>query len=385
MFLAHKTVALFLLFTIPFTASCLGTIDISFNKSTEGLDIVEEAWKTIQRDFVDSEDIDLNELAEEAIQAMVETLDDPHTSYLTREQYQLSNSRFRGEFSGIGATVTIKNDQLTVVAPIVGSPADKAGIKPDDVVLAVDGQLTADFSLQENILLIRGPKGTSVILSILHSGEEIPVEITIIRADIELPSVTWEFIENDRLALIKITNFSDRTSEELTSALNEIILTKIGGVILDFRYNPGGILDAAVDVASHFLEEGTILYSLNNAGDRVDWDVQTNKGIALDAPLVILVNGHSASASEVVSGALQDYNRAVLIGTTTFGKGSMNLVRPLSNGGALYITNARWFTPNGRQIEKKGITPDIVVEPSPEDSENDRDLQLDRAISHLSN
>ncbi|MCL0063701.1 S41 family peptidase [Dehalococcoidia bacterium] len=347
----------------------------------QGLELVEEVWQLIQRDFVDSEALDHNRLAEGAVRGLIEALDDPYTSYLTPQQYELSITRLKGEFSGIGATITIEEGQLTVVAPIAGSPAEQAGIRPGDKILKVDGKPTAGMTLHEAALRIRGPQGTKVSLLVLHPDEDIPREIKITRAEIKLPSVEWEMLP-DNIAHIRVSNFTERTDSEFASALSDIMAHGATGIVLDLRSNPGGLLDAAVKVASQFLEEGIVVYALDNKRERTDWPVQDG-GMAPDIPLAVLVNSHTASAGEVVAGALQDHNRGLIIGVRTRGKGSMNRVHRLSNGGALYITFARWFTPDGRQIDREGIAPDIELELTPEDIENNRDPQLDRAIEYL--
>jgi len=347
----------------------------------QGLELVEEVWQLIQRDFVDSEALDHNKLVEGAIRGLIEALDDPHTTYLTPEQYELFKTRLRGEFSGIGAMLTIKEGQLTVIAPIAGSPAEQAGIRPGDRILEIDGEPTAGMSLHEAALKIRGPRGTKVTLLVLHPDEDVPREIVIIRAEIKLPSVEWEMLP-DNIAHIRVSNFTERTDSEFASALSDVIAYGATGIVLDLRGNPGGLLDAAVKVASQFLEEGIVVYALDNRQQRFEWPVRAG-GMAPDIPLAVLVNRHTASASEVVAGALQDHNRGPIIGVSTHSKGSMNRVHRLSDGGALFITFARWFTPDGRQIDEEGITPDFEIELTPEDIENDRDPQLDRAIEYL--
>ncbi len=346
-----------------------------------GLEHVEEVWRLIQRYHVDSEDLDPNKLAEGAIRGLIEALGDPYTTYLTPQRYELWRTQLEGEFFGIGAIITIREGQLTVVAPIAGSPAEQAGIRPGDQILEVDGEPTAGMDLRAALMKIRGPQGTKVTLLVLHPDEDTPREIEITRAKIKVPSVKWEMLPNN-LAHIRVTNFTERTDSEFTSALRDIIAHGATGIILDLRNNPGGPLDAAVKVASQFLEEGIVVYALDNRGEREDWSAQ-DKGIAPEIPLVVLVNSHSASASEVVAGALQDHNRGPIIGTKTHGKGSVNRIHRLGHGGALSITFARWFTPSGRQIDRNGIAPNFEVTITAEDIENDRDPQLERAIAYL--
>ncbi len=346
-----------------------------------GIELVEEAWQLVLRDFVDSEYLDHNKLAEGAIRGLIEALGDPHTSYRTAEQHELLAPRLQGEFSGIGAAIMIKEGYLTVIAPITGSPAERAGIRPGDKILEVNDESTAGWSLHQSALTIRGRPGTRVRLLVIQPDEDTPREIEVTRAEIKLPSVDWEMLP-DNIAHIRVSNFTRRTASEFASAIRDIMDQDAAGIVLDLRNNPGGLLNAAVNVASQFLEQGIVVYSLDNRRERTDWPVQGG-GRALDIPLAVLVNSHSVSASEVLAGALQDHDRGPLIGVQTFGKGSMNLVHPLSNGGALFITFARWFTPDGRQIATEGIAPDIEIERTPEDIENDRDPQLERAIEYL--
>ncbi|MFP3975347.1 MAG: S41 family peptidase [Dehalococcoidia bacterium] len=348
--------------------------------SGEGIDLVKEVWQIIQEDHVNGDSLDSEQLAEGAIEGLIKELDDPYTSYLSPDEYKLSELSLEGKFSGIGATITIKDDQLTVVAPFEGSPAEEAGIRPGDKILEVNGESTEGMGVHEAALTIRGERGTKVVLTVLHPDAEEPVELEITRDEIEVPSVRTDMVEED-IAHIWLTGFTSRTKGELKSALEDLS-PDVKGIVLDLRDNPGGMLDAAIDVASQFLEEGIVLYAMDNEGTRAEWEVKEG-GLATDIPLAVLVNGNSASASEVVAGAFQDHERGPIIGVKTFGKGSMNHVYELSNGGALYVTYANWFTPDGRQIEGKGVEPGIRVEMPEEDVENDRDPQLERAIEYL--
>lgn len=360
-----------------FLSAC--DIDFSQDESTEELDIVEEVWVLIHEEFVDIDNIDDGKLAEAAIRGIIEALDDPYTAYLDPNENAISSTELEGDFSGIGAIITMKNGRLVVVAPIEDSPAERAGILPGDEILEVDGEPITALTLIEATLLIRGKEGTTVRLLVLHQDDEDPVEIDIIRGRIEVPSVRYEMIDGG-IAHIMITNFSNRTAAEFEDALTET--EGVTGIILDMRANPGGAVNAAVSVVSQFVDEGIVVYALDNEEERDEWPVEGG-GNALEVPLVILVDSFSASASEVVAGALQDHGRGVVVGEVTYGKGKMSLVNELSNGGALYVTFARWFTPEGRQIDGKGIIPDIVVGTTPEDIENERDPQLERAIEYL--
>ena len=326
---------------------------------SDGLETVKQVWNIIFDDYVDRDQLDPDTLSEGAIKGMLEALDDPYTSYLDAETHQLGLSGLEGELEGIGAQVAIRDEQLTIIAPIANSPAAAAGIRAGDVVLEVDGQSTAEMSLAEAVLNIRGPKGTSVRLLILHQDESEPKEIEIVRAKIELPSVHFEMRED--IAYINITHFSGRTSEELATALESMAREEVRGIILDLRSNPGGILEIVVDVTSYFLPEGVVVSVVDNRKEHATLEVNPKEMIT-DLPMVVLVDSFSASGSEVLAGALQDYGRATIAGSQTFGKGSVNVLQKLEDGSGLYITTARWLTPNGRLIEGEGIKPDIELE-----------------------
>ncbi len=327
----------------------------------EGLDSIAEAWDIIFSDYVDKDRLDISTLSQGAIKGMVEALDDPYTAYLDAEAYQMSLSDLEGKFEGIGAYVAVNEDeQIMIIAPIADSPAAKAGIKAGDIILEINGEPTSEMSLTEAVLYIRGPKDTSVRLLILHQSETEPEEIEIVRAEIEVPSVYFE-MKGD-IAYINITYFSERTNEELSPVLESITQEAATGIILDLRSNPGGFLQTVVDVASRFLKEGVVVDVVDNQGKHTASAVKP-KGATTDLPLVVLVDSYSASGSEVLAGALQDYERAVIAGTKTYGKGSVNILYQLEDGSGLYITTARWLTPNGRPIEGEGIDPDYELDP----------------------
>jgi len=340
-----------------------------------GLDSIAEAWDLINNDYVDKDRLDTSTLSQAAIKAMVEALDDPHSAYLDAAAYQLSLSDLEGKFEGIGAYVAVKDEQIMIIAPIVDSPAAKAGIKAGDIILGIDDKPTSEMSLAEAVLYIRGPKGTSVRLLILHQGETEPEEIEIVRAEIEVPSVYFEM--RGDIAYINITYFSERTNEELSPVLQSITQEAATGIILDLRSNPGGLLQTVVDVASRFLKEGVVVDVVDNQGEHDTSEVR-HKGATTDLPLVVLVDSYSASGSEVLAGALQDYDRAPIVGTRTYGKGSVNILHQLKDGSGLYLTTARWFTPDGRPIEGEGIDPDYELELEGEDA-------IEWAIDYLKN
>ena len=333
--------------------------------STQSLDIVEEAWGILFRDYVDRDKLDETKLSQGAVRGMVEAVDDPYTAFLDPATYQLSLTRLEGKYEGIGATVSIKDDQLMIIAPIAGSPAEKAGIRPGDKILEIDGASTEGMSLVEAVVTIRGPRGTSVRLLVLHQDETEPEEIEVVRAEIELPSVRYEMRED--IAYINLSYFSELTDGQLSSVLESITHEAATGIILDLRSNPGGLLPAVVDVASYFLTDGVVIDVVDNEGGHITMAVR-RKGVTTDLPLVILVDSYSSSGSEVLAGALQDYGRAIIAGTITYGKGSVNVLRQLKDGSGLYVTTARWLTPQGRLIEGEGISPDYEFELEGEDA-----------------
>jgi len=321
--------------------------------------LLNQAWNVITENYVVPSKANSTILDEGAIKGMVESLNDPYSAYLSREEYELVLSTLQGTFSGIGAQVGLnKDNQPVVLAPLENSPAAKAGIRTGDVILAVNGKATQGLSFTETVLLVRGPAGTMVRLLIQHQGDATPVEIDVVRGQIDAPDVTYTMVGN--VSYIDITSFSENTNDELNVALQTLDLKNSVGIILDLRDNPGGYVSDVVDVASHFIKSGVIVTLVDNKGARSSQSAHPN-GVSTDLPLVILVNQYTASASEVLSGALQDYHRATIAGNTTLGKGSYDSFFQLRDGSAIYLTIGRWLTPDGREIEGKGITPDYVL------------------------
>lgn len=346
----------------------------------EEFDSLIEVWTLIQDSYVNQSAVDTEKLAQGAIDGMLQALGDPYSSYYYN--YSTLEDYLQGSFEGIGATVSKESGQLTVVSPIKGSPAEQAGIKSGDIILEIDGEPTDDLTVTEAVMKIRGPKGTTVTLVIQHEGESTPVEMQIVRDEITEPSIDYKPL-SDNIGYIQIAYFADHTVSEFETALNDAIDDECTGLILDLRGNPGGYLDVVADIADEFLDSGIILYEATDSLEIIrDWAANPG-GLATDIPLAVLVDGSSASGSEVLAGALQDHGRAAIIGTQTFGKGSVDSTYELQDGSALYLTTARWLTPDKHLIEGIGITPDYEVDFSEEDWDNGIDNQLDYAVEYL--
>ena len=322
-------------------------------------DIVADTWRMLSEVYVDKDRLDAEKLSQGAVRGMIEALDDPYSIYVDPATHELGLAGLTGKYQGIGAYIGIREEQLVIIAPIADSPAEKAGIKAGDGILEIDGEPTSELTLVEATLRIRGPQGTSVNLLVLHEGETEPVLIEIVRSEIRLESVSAEM--RGDIAYIRIAQFLRSTGPDLRAALKDVIDEGASGIVLDLRNNPGGLLDAAVDVASQFLAQGTVVDVEDSEGKHSSLAVKRG-GIATHLPLIVLVNEGSASASEIVAGALQDYGRAKLAGNQTFGKGSVQLIRNLNDGSAVHLTTARWFTPFGKPIEGVGLTPDFLLE-----------------------
>ena len=337
-----------------------------------------EVWEILQREHIDGANINPQTVSNGAIRGMLASLDDPYAAYLDREQFPLERQDIRGFFEGIGAEVGMKEGHVTVLAPMPDSPAEEAGIRPGDMILAVDGEDIRGLSLLEVIHKIRGEAGTTVRLSVRRLNGVDTVEIAIERGRITLRSVNL-LMQVGGIGHLKLSGFTGATNDELKAALERFERSQGVGMVVDLRNNPGGLVSSVVDVTSQFVDEGLVLYQIDAKGNRRDWEVEPG-GLAHEIPVVVLVNEFSASASEVFAGAIIDHERAPVVGVTTFGKGSVNNLWPLSDGSGINVTTARWYTPSGTLIEGEGIIPDIVEEPSEDELE---DPQLDRAIELL--
>ena len=346
---------LILLFTISFAAGCF---QVKTPASDQNLESVVQAWQLILDNYVTPEKLDGNLLGEAAIKGIIEALDDPHTAYVNADQYESALDQLEGKFEGIGAYVAAKDGQIVVMAPMPDSPAARAGIKPGDLILAIDGRSTSEMSLPEAVLNMRGPKGTSVTLLVRHQEETEPEEIKIVRDEVEVDSVYFE-MKGD-IAYISINSFTERTADELSPVLSSIAEQNPTGIIVDLRSNPGGLLEIVIDVAGYFLKEGVVVKVKDNNGNITSSSVKSNR-VVTELPMVVLVDEYTASGGEVLAGALQDYGRATIAGTRTFGKGSVNKLYQLENGAGLYLTVARWLTPKDRPIEGVGLQPDYEL------------------------
>ncbi|RJX28118.1 MAG: S41 family peptidase [Desulfarculus sp.] len=321
--------------------------------------LLTEVLHQIQKKYV--EDKKADELLVQAVKGMVSSLD-PHSAYLTPQEYKELQIETKGQFSGVGIVITMRDGILTVVSPIEGTPAYKAGVEAADRIIKINGKLTKGMTLMDAVKAIRGPKGSKVTLTILREGLGKLKDIDIMRDVIPLKSVRYYRLEPG-YGLVRVTNFQEDTTEDLIKALKELQSQKppLKGLILDLRTNPGGLLTEAVNVADLFLKEGVIVSTKGREPEQEMTFKATRRTVAGDYPLIVLVNQGSASASEIVAGALQDHKRAVLLGMPTFGKGSVQTILPLEDLGALKLTTARYYTPSGKAIQAKGIKPDVEV------------------------
>jgi carboxyl-terminal processing protease len=326
----------------------------------EELRTFSEVLTQVQKNYVD--DTKVKDLVQGAIRGMLSTLD-PHSAYMTPEMYKEMQVETKGEFGGVGIQIGVKENRLAVIAPIDGTPAQRAGIKAGDYITKVNDESTKDLSLMDAVQKMRGPKGTKVNLTIQRDGTADPLQFTLVRDTIKIESVKSKVLDN--IGYVKLTQFQEATGRDLGRVLKQFKDQKVQSTILDLRNNPGGLLTAAVEVSEQFLPNGKlVVYTKGRESKKDEWFAKGRDQMD-DSPMIILVNEGSASASEIVAGALQDYGRAVIVGTTSFGKGSVQTILPLGDGSGLRLTTAKYYTPKGRSIQSTGITPDIVIKPQP--------------------
>ena len=351
--------------------------------------VLGEIAKVLGEDFVEADHAKAEALRDGAIAGIFETLNDPHSTYMTPNEYALQKNDFEGAFEGIGATVAKQDDWLIIVQPLPNTPAEKAGLQPGDVILSVDGQSAKGWTVEQGVLRIRGLAGSSVVLAIRHKdGKEQTV--TIQRASIKQSSVSTtppggslmdaSGATVTDLAYIHIRSFTRSTPDEVKTAIEAANKSGAKGIILDVRSNPGGLLTETIQIADMLLDKGEIVTQVDRAGSQT---ASATPGTITSLPIVVLQDQFSASGSELLAAALKDNGRAKIIGTRSFGKGTVNHLRELSNGGAVYVSIARWLTPARQQIEAQGVTPDILVNPTQEDIQARRDIWVHRAIETL--
>ena len=340
-----------------------------------------DAWNILSSNYVDPHALVTEDMIFGAIKGMVASVKDPYTGFMTPKENREFMESMQGHLEGIGAELTLRNGLITVISPLKNSPAQKAGLKPEDVIYEIDNMTTENMTLEEAVIKIRGKKGSVVTLTIIRSNQAEPIKIPIVRAEININSIDWKI--KDNIAIIEINQFGDNTKQEFSKAVSEILLKRPKGVVLDLRYNGGGYLNGSIDITSEFLEKEKVA-TIKKRNPEEDEVIYVNGQARMaKIPLVVLINKGSASASEIVAGAIQDHNRGIIIGENSFGKGTVQSVENLIGGSSLRVTIAKWFTPNDQNINEKGITPDIIVEKTIEDFETGRDPQLEKAIEYL--
>ena len=358
MYLKHYIKSKFYLILL----SLVLTFNLSYGNEKipiEQLKAFSEVYMKIKKDYV--EKVDDEKLFDDAIKGMLEGLD-PHSTYLNEKDFEDLQIGTRGEFGGLGIEVTMEDGYVKVVSPIDDTPAYRAGVKAGDLIVMLDDKPVKGLTLSECVDIMRGKVGTSLELTIAREGENKPLKIKIIRDTIKVKSVKYDILDNN-YGYLRITSFQSKTGSSLKNVLLKIKKkNNLKGIILDLRNNPGGVLGAAVEVSDTFLDQKKMIVTTSGRmSDAINEFKSSSNDFAKDIPIVVLINGGSASASEIVAGALQDHRRAIIMGTQSFGKGSVQTILPLTRKTALKITTARYFTPNGRSIQAKGITPDIIV------------------------
>jgi carboxyl-terminal processing protease len=340
-----------------------------------------EAWDIVHREYVD-QPVDDTALMRGAISGMVEALDDPHSSYMDPVAFKIFNSDLDGELEGIGAIVEQAGDYVRIVSPLPGSPAEAAGLRPNDIIIKVNDEEVVGMDYLIVVSKVRGPAGTTVHLTIQREAENDLLEFDIVRAKITIPSVESKLLDGN-VAYVKINDFGDNTAADLKTQLKSLLDQNPVGLVLDLRGNPGGYLDTGIQVASQFISDGVVMRERFGDGREKTYEAIPG-GLATEIPLVVLIDQGSASASEIVAGAIQDLKRGTLVGETSYGKGSVQTLQELNGeNGVVRVTIARWLTPDGRSIHQLGITPDVSVEMTDEDREAKRDPQLDEAVRLL--
>ena len=373
--------------TMILLAGLCGTASSSQARDTDhyqALKQFSQVLDLIEKNYV--QEVDRTDLIHGAIEGMLNSID-PHSTYIDLEKFKMMQEEFQGEFGGIGIQIGVRDKRLTVIAPIEDTPADKAGLKAGDIILEIDGVSALDVSLEDAVSKIRGPKGKAVELTILHKDSQTPEKVTIVRGTIPLVSVKIKELEPGYVQL-RLTDFKANTTEDMHRKLQEYSAKQeLKGIVLDLRNNPGGLLNQAISVTDTFLRDGLIVYTQGRDPKSRKDEMATRQSTDVTCPVVVLINSGSASASEIVAGALQDRKRAILIGERTFGKGSVQTIMPLSDGSAVKLTIALYYTPNGRSIQAEGIDPDVELPfvVSAEESAERQDFREANLSKHLDN
>jgi carboxyl-terminal processing protease len=358
---------------------------VSHSQSELDLSVANSVWDVVSSNYLRISDVDQESMKYGLARGLVQSLGDQHSVFMDPDEANAFLTSLNGDLEGIGAELKLENEMVLIVNPLPGSPAEKAGIHPGDLIMKVDGEFLGSITnLMEVVMKIRGPKGTQVKLEIIREGDVQPKEFVITRESIHIAAVTYEEKEylSQKVPSIRLSSFTENVGEEFEKALLEVNKAGYDKLILDLRYNGGGYLEGAVDILSYFLENDTPAVSIRNQGQEVSRNTIPKK-TGFKGKVVVLVNDSSASASEIVAGALQDYEKAQLIGVKTFGKGSVQEVHPFGDDSIIRLTIAEWLTPKGRSIEKKGIEPDQIVELDFEAYKAGTDNQLQAALEFL--
>jgi len=339
-----------------------------------------QTWYALEQNYVDKSKIDHQKMVYGAIKGMVDSVGDPYTAFFDPESSKKFLEDTSGSFEGVGMEIGIKRDQLQVITPLENSPAQKAGIRAGDVIVKIDGKSTSGITTDEAVDLIRGPKGTEVVLTIYREDWKEAKDFKITRAVINVPSLKWE-IKNGNIAYIQLYQFTEKASNDFKAAAIDIINSPAKKIIFDLRNNPGGYLNVAQDIAGWFLKKGQMVTreSLGEQKGEIEYKSE-RPSLLVKYPIVVLINEGSASAAEIVAGALRDNRQVKLVGQKSFGKGSVQQLMPFGDGSSLKVTIAKWLTPNGDEINEKGLTPDVEIKNTAEDEEKGKDQQLDKAI-----
>lgn len=350
----------------------------SQNASLFEFDLYWEVWDRLKSDYVDKNKVQDEDMFYGSLRGLAASMDDPYTVFMDPKEAQEFADDLSGTFEGIGAEIGVRDDIITIIAPLTGMPAEKAGVKAGDKLYAIDGTSTIGLNVDEAVKKIRGPKGTDVVLTLIREDEEKPLDIKITRSLIIVKSVKTE-MRSDGVMLITVSNFNDDTLDLFNAAVKTALSKNPKGLILDLRNNPGGYLDTAISMASAWVKEGPVVVEQFGEGRRQEYFSEGNGSLGV-FKTIVLINGGSASASEIVAGALRDYKKATIVGEQSYGKGSVQSLRDLSNGSVLKVTVAKWLTPNGDFIDDKGISPDIEVKLTKEDINKNKDPQMMKAL-----